>query len=230
MADGGAAEVIRMTAVVEVETRTIRVDPLAPFVTRNRDVEAAMLEAAELPEGLRPARLTRFDPEAAEAAARAYAARRNLHRDSLLGLYERGRIMAPELRAGRELCLVMEWRQGAHTPLGRTGGYMARMAASTGMEVTPLWQVMQGVEADRFVPWQGWCKAYPPIRPTVGIADLVECVVLHNRGIRQAADLLGMDQRRALALLRRALHRYARIAGWVAEEAPAEIPARENED
>lgn len=224
MADGGAAEVMRVAMVAEVERRWIHVDPLAAFVTRNRDAEAAMAAAAELPEGLRPARLTRFDPAAAEEAATRYAQMRNLNGDRLVRLYERGRIMAAELRAGRELCLVMEWRQGAHTPLGRTGGYMQRMAASTGMEAVPLWQVMQGVEADRFVPWQGWCKAFPPIKESVGIADLVQLVVLGNRGIRQAADLYAMDQRRVLALLRRALHRYARIAGWVAEDAPAEIP------
>ena len=75
------------------------------------------------------------------------------NRDTLLGLYERGRILASEFRAGRKLLLVMEWRQGAHSPLGRVGGYLQRMAASTGVDEAPLWQLMQAIEADRFVPW-----------------------------------------------------------------------------
>lgn len=212
---------------VMIERRQILMRGAEPFVMTDGEAEAAMTLAAELPATLRPEVLTRFDPLAAAKAAAAYARARNRERDSLLGLYLKGRIMAAELRAGRELCLVMEWRQGAYSPLSRTGGYVERMAASTGMDAAPLGVLMQAVEADRYIPWRGWCRGFPALKPppaVLGIADLVEMLVLGNKGVWQVAETVRMDARRVRLLLRRGLHRYARIAGWVTDADPPEIP------
>jgi hypothetical protein len=219
--DGGAVMVERQRAI----------EPGWSYCVTDGEAREALEIRRASPEALHSAATVPFDPAAAERAAAQYARRRNLTRDSLLALYDRQEISRQELRAGREICLVAEWRAGAHTVLGRTGGYMERMAASTGMEAAPLWMLMEEAERARYLPWRAWADAYPLKRDarlakTVTLATLVELVAVSNRGIRQAADTLRLQQMRAQRLLRRGLWTYAVRAGWAEGERPVSLEAR----
>jgi hypothetical protein len=213
--DGGAVMVERQA-----------IEPGWAYCVTDEEAREALEIRRASPEALHSSAMLEFDPAAAERAAAEYARWRNLTRDSLLALYDRQEISRQELRAGREICLVSEWRQGAHTVLGRTGGYMERMAASTGMDAAPLWMLMEEAERARYLPWRAWAEAYPLKRDArlarvVTLATLVELVAVSNRGIRQAADALRLQQVRAQRLLRRGLWTYAVRAGWAEGDRPA---------
>jgi hypothetical protein len=211
--DGGAVMVRR-----EID----RDDLARPFVTTDGQARAAVLRATEDRPWWLSGQATPWNPEQAAKAAEAYAEARlrDLGRDALLHLRERGRIAEVEYRAGRELCVVWEWQAGKYLGL-ESPGYMERMAASYGADRLPFGIIMAAVEADRLRPWMAWCRNARPVKPSpvVGVEELVKLVVLGNRGIDQAAGALRINHARALVRLREALARYAIVAGWVSEEA-----------
>lgn len=150
------------------------------------------------------------DPAAALKAAEDYARQRIKLGDTLQALRDRGRITSPELRAGHEIAMVIAWTEGDCRPLVRSQ-FAERLAATAGG--VSLEVVMLDAEALRFTPWRLWAIAYP-VTPQTSMLDLTRLLAVEGYGIRQAANRTKLDQRRALALLRRSLHRYACLGGW----------------
>lgn len=152
------------------------------------------------------------DADARLAAAEAWAKAQGVTRDKLSALRARRRITAHELRAGHEIGMVVEWQSGAHAPIVRSQ-FRERLADDAYGGGGGLWLSLLEVEHTRYAPWREWADAYP-VRKDRTLRDLTLMLASQGLGIRKAADALGMDQRRALALLRRSLHRYCVIAGW----------------
>jgi hypothetical protein len=77
---------------------------------------------------------------------------------------------------------------------------------------------IEEAERERFGPWKAWARHLParrlPRRSDETLEDLTRLVVVKGRGVRQVADVLGIDQRNALARLRQSLGYYAERAGW----------------
>jgi hypothetical protein len=158
------------------------------------------------------------DADARLSAFEAWDRRRGKTRDTLAALRERRCITAHELRAGQEIAMVVEWQSGAHAPIVRSQ-FRERLAEDAYSGGGGLWLSLLEVEHTRYAPWREWADAYP-VKPGKTLRDLTLLLASDGLGIRQAADAMRMDQRRALALLRRSLHRYCIIAGWQVGEHP----------
>jgi hypothetical protein len=184
-------------------------DEPVPFVTTDAQVAQWVGTAAA---GDANARLSAFE---------AWERKRGLLRDTLAALRERRRITAHELRAGQEIAMVVEWQGGAFAPIVRSQ-FRERLADDAYGAGGGLWLSLLEVEHTRYAPWREWADAYP-VKVGKTLRDLTLLLVADGLGIRQAADAMAMDQRRALALLRRSLHRYCVIASWQVGDAPPEI-------
>jgi hypothetical protein len=162
------------------------------------------------------------DADARLSAFEAWDRRRGKLRDTLAALRERRCITAHELRAGHEIAMVVEWQNGAHGPTVRSQ-FRERLAEDAyGSGGGGLWLSLLEVEHTRYAPWREWADAYP-VKPGKTLRDLTLLLASDGLGIRQASDALHMDQRRALRLLRRSLHRYAVLAGWQSGDDPPVI-------
>lgn len=150
------------------------------------------------------------DPAAALKAAEDYARQRIKLGDTLQAMRDQGRISSPELRAGHEIALVIAWTEGDARPLIRSQ-FSERLAASTGTGSAAI--AMLDAETLRYGPWRLWAIALR-VTPHGTMLDLTRLLAVEGWGIRQAANRMKLDQRRALALLRRSLHRYATLGGW----------------
>jgi hypothetical protein len=196
-------------AVVRMDRQIVLEDQPAPFVTTEAQVAQWVGAAAA---GDADARLSAFE---------AWDRRRGLLRDTLAALRERRRITAHELRAGQEIAMVVEWQSGAFAPIVRSQ-FRERLADDAYAGGGGLWLSLLEVEHTRYAPWREWADAYP-VKVGKTLRDLTLLVVADGLGIRQASDALRMDQRRALRLLRRSLHRYCALAGWQMGEGPPSI-------
>jgi hypothetical protein len=161
------------------------------------------------------------DADARLSAFEAWDRRRGKTRDTLAALRERRCITAHELRAGHEIAMVVEWQSGAHAPIVRSQ-FRERLAEDAYSGGGGLWLSLLEVEHTRYAPWREWADAYP-VKAGKTLRDLTLLLAADGLGIRQAADAMHMDHRRAKALLRRSLHRYATIAGWQHGDAPPPI-------
>lgn len=155
--------------------------------------------------------------------AERQAKRRELLSDRLVALRDGRRITAAEARAGSEIRMVCEWQAGAMQPVARSQ-FRERLAASAYDSDGQLWLALIEIEHTRFAPWSEWAGAFA-VKPERSLKDLTVRVAVDGLGIRQVADDLRMDGRRALALLRRALHRYCLSTGWQAGEHPPDVEA-----
>lgn len=170
-----------------------------PWVTPEAMVTQALGDRVASPDD----RLTAFE---------VWDRQRMLRRDTLAFLRERRRITANERRAGSEIAMVCEWQGGDRQPIVRSQ-FRERLAEDASSGGGSLWLSVLDVEHTRFAPWKEWARAFP-VRGQVTLVELTLLMTVDGVGLRQLADRLAMDQRRALGLLRRSLHRYCVIAGW----------------
>jgi hypothetical protein len=182
-------------------------DQPAPYVTTEAQVT--------------PWRAAYGDANARLTAFEAWDRKRGLMRDTLVALRERRRITAHELRAGQEIAMVVEWQSGAFAPMARSQ-FRERLADDAYAGGGGLWLSLLEVEHTRYAPWREWADAYP-VKVDKTLRDLTLMVVAEGLGIRQASDALRMDQRRALGLVRRSLHRYCVVADWQVGDDPPSI-------
>jgi len=161
-------------------------------------------------------------PEARLHAFEEWERTRCLTRDTLAGLRERRRVTALEVRAGHEIAMVVEWRAGGvHAPIVRSQ-FRERLADDAYDGGGTLWLSLLEIEHTRYAPWREWADAFA-VKPQVSLRHLTLTIVADGLGVRQASDAMRMDQRRAVGLLRRSLHRYCTLAGWQSGENPPDI-------
>lgn len=161
-------------------------------------------------------------PEARLQAFEEWERTRCLTRDTLAGLRERRRVTALEVRAGHEIAMVVEWRAGGvHAPIVRSQ-FRERLADDAYDGGGTLWLSLLEIEHTRYAPWREWADAFP-VKPEITLRQLTLAIVADGFGIRQASDAMRMNHRRAVALLRRSLHRYCVLAGWQGGENPPAI-------
>lgn len=167
----------------------------------------------------------KHDPEAALVEAEKLLAERLHVSDKLRGLHEQRRITTAEMCAAGEIGLMVEWIEGLGgvVPVARQQ-FRERMASSTTDAAETSWLWKLELEHTRYQPWREWAQAYP-VSAEGSMETLTRLFVVAELGVRQVADTLRVDQRRAERLLRRSLHRYAVLAGRQAGDSPPELPA-----
>lgn len=198
-------------------------DGMAQRVIESAHARAMAEEARAVAAQCRAARFFRapvaYDPEAAVRAAEGLARRvdrqRVMRADKLAGLRDAGKITPAEHRAGQEIRLVVEFVDGGRLPMVRSQ-FAERLAAGGDGTGQMMW--IEEAERERFAPWKAWARHLParrlPRRSDETLEDLTRLVVVRGRGVRQVADVLGIDQRNALARLRQSLRWYVECAGW----------------
>jgi hypothetical protein len=164
-----------------------------------------------------------YDPEAAVRAAEGLARRvdrqRVMRADKLAGLRDAGKITPAEYRAAKEIQLIVEFRDGGRSLIVRSQ-FSERLAA--GGDGTGQLLGIEEAERKRFAPWMLRARRYPARRlprPSVEtLYDLTRLIVVKNRGVRQVADELQIDQRNALARLKLSLGWYDSPIEWAEAE------------
>lgn len=145
--------------------------------------------------------------------------------DRLRGLHDAGRLTKGQYRAAVEIGDLIAWIEAGKQVMSRSQ-FSERLAAST--STIALHQALEEAERLRYGPWRAWASAFQ-IKPGRTVEDLVRAFVTQRFGVRQAGCVFAMDQRRAEALLVRALARYAAIGRWEDEgEALARYSALAN--
>jgi hypothetical protein len=132
------------------------------------------------------------------------------HRSDVVDrLLERGQIGAEQKRAANEIARVF---------YALTMGLLPCAASFDGVRGgrgRPDWPPsLQRAYTERYIPWRDEASRSLP-RYRLSVADIVFMVAVDNRGQRQVARQIGMDQRTVLNLVRGSLYRYAQIGGWV---------------
>ncbi|MBW6399995.1 hypothetical protein KPL78_19195 [Roseomonas sp. HJA6] len=160
-----------------------------------------------------------FDPTAAARAAEEHhreAARiRCFEADRIRGLWLAGRLSAPQYRASDEIHDLIVWQESGRQVLA-SASYSERMSATTGG--VPLNQRLEEAERERFLPWSAWAAGFQVKADGKTLEHLVRAACVQRLGVEQLANTFRMHRRRAEALLVRALHRYAVIARWEAQQ------------
>jgi hypothetical protein len=176
-------------------------DGPAPFCMR--DGEAERIRAAA-----RAAREARRDPAAANATAETLRRKKG---DVVAVLWSEDRLTLHQVSAAEEVLRVFSLITGGLG--GRvTGSYAAREDKGWVSEVLP--PALHAAYVERYCPWRDWAgRMMVAGAHTVG--DLVLLVVVDNLGPRQVERRLGLRHGAGLALLRKGLHQYAAMAGWV---------------
>ena len=153
-----------------------------------------------------------YDPEAAVRAAEGAQRRaaRRLMSDKLAQLAERGRIGQCEWRAALEMRHVVEYAEGGRMPLVRS---QIRERLPSGGDGTGELIAMEELVRIAYVPWRRYARRYPVTKDAT-LEDLTRGPVFNGKGLRQVANDIGIDQRRAERLLRRSLNHYAGLRGW----------------
>jgi hypothetical protein len=148
----------------------------------------------------------------AETYHRRVVARRVFMSDRIQGLRDAGRITFAQHRAAEEISDLIAWMEAGRVVMARSQ-FSERLAASSGG--VPMQHLLAEAERQRFEPWRRWARDFP-VTDMRTLEDLVRAFVVQRLGYRQLANTFRMDQRRAEALIVRALSRYAAIAGWEA--------------
>ena len=153
-----------------------------------------------------------YDPDAALYAAEGAQRRaeRRLMSDKLAVLAEQGRIGQCEWRAALEMRHVAEYAEGGRLPLVRS---QLRERLPSGGDGTGELMAAEELVSAAYLPWRRYARRYP-VAGDATLEDLTRRMVLDGRGIRQVANSIRIDQRRALRLLRRSLNHYAGLRGW----------------
>lgn len=200
--DGGDAAAAALTVpVAEVDVG----EGPAPWVTPDAMAERALRRASGGRRGLDVERAQ----DLAEAAAERRAAREP---DKLIRLYHAGRLTAAELWAAHDLRDVVLWVSDPGAPQVR-GQFRERLAPSTDGGFDDRWLGRIEAEHTRYLPWRAWARGFPVSRAGATLEDLTLLFVVEGLGLRQVRGRLRMDERRALALLRRSLRHYAYLGG-----------------
>ena len=158
-----------------------------------------------------------YDPEAALHAAEGAQRRaeRRLRSDKLALLAEQGRLGQCEWRAAQEMRHVAEYAEGGRVPLMRS---QLRERLPSGGDGTGELMAAEELVSVAYLPWRRYARRYP-VAGDATLEDLTRRMVLDGRGLRQVANAIRIDQRRALRLLRRSLGHYAGLRGWASEAA-----------
>lgn len=153
-----------------------------------------------------------YDPAAALHAAEGAQRRaeRRLMSDKLAVLAEQGRIGQCEWRAALEMRHVAEYAEGGRLPLVRS---QLRERLPSGGDGTGELMAAEELVSAAYLPWRRYARRYP-VAGDATLEDLTRRMVLDGKGIRQVANAIRIDQRRALRLLRRSLTHYAGLRGW----------------
>ena len=153
-----------------------------------------------------------YDPDAALRAAEGAQRRaeRRLMSDKLAVLAEQGGIGPAQLRAAQEMRHVAEYAEGGRVPLVRS---QLRERLPSGGDGTGELMAAEELVTSAWLPWRRYARRYP-VAGDATLEDLTRRMVLEGKGIRQVANAIRIDQRRALRLLRRSLSHYAGLRGW----------------
>lgn len=144
-----------------------------------------------------------------------------LRRDIVLHLYEKGRLRTEHLEAAEEIRRI--W-QAFFRSLGATASNPESLATGRQARQTrqPIEWLTGGEETiwrSRYRPWAREMASLPcggTVRVT-GL-QLVLDIVVDNRSLRQIEGFYRMRHGAAAEHLSTALHLYARIAGWTADD------------
>jgi hypothetical protein len=158
-----------------------------------------------------------YDPEASLVAAEAAQRRteRRLRSDKLALMAEQGKLPPCQWRAAEEMRYVAEYAEGGRVPLVRS---QLRERLPAGGDGTGELLATEELVSMAYLPWRRYARRYPVARDAT-LEDLTRRLVLDGKGLRQVADAIRIDQRRALRLLRRSLGYYAGLRGWASEAA-----------
>lgn len=158
-----------------------------------------------------------YDPQAALNAAEAAQRRaeRRLRSDKVALLAEQGRLGQSEWRAAQEMRHVAEYAEGGRMPLVRS---QLRERLPSGGDGTGELLATEELVRVAYLPWRRYARRYP-VAAEASLEELTRRLVLDGRGLRQVANAIRIDQRRALRLLRRSLSHYAGLRGWASEAA-----------
>lgn len=158
-----------------------------------------------------------YDPHAALDAAERAARRaeRRLLSDKVALLAEQGRLGQCEWRAAQEMRHVAEYAEGARVPLVRS---QLRERLPSGGDGTGELLATEELVRMAYLPWRRYARRYP-VAADASLEELTRRLVLDGMGLRQVANAIRIDQRRALRLLRRSLSHYAGLRGWASEGA-----------
>ena len=146
--------------------------------------------------------------DAVEAAATPETIRR-FHASVAARMQLQGQLGIEQLRAAGEISKVYE---------KLTAGLWARaadMSRVPGRSLNEDWPAsLRRAYTERYAPWRD-AAGLVLVKHRTSLFDLVAAFAIENRGPRQIADRVGMDQRRVLRLVRNSLYDYAERAGWV---------------
>ena len=153
-----------------------------------------------------------YDPDAAVRAAEGAQRRaaRRLMSDKLALLAERGRIGQSEWWAALEMRHVVEYVEGGRMPLVRS---QLRERLPSGGDGTGELIATEELVRIAYDPWRRYARRYPVTKGAT-LECLTRGPVFNGKGLRQVANDIGIDQRRAERLLRRSLSHYAGLRGW----------------
>lgn len=217
----------RMVGIIEPGQAFVTPDALARRAVGEAHGRAMALQAAAIAaeagaymagaQRLRLAIPPAYDPEASLDAAEAAQRRaeRRLRSDKLALMAEQGKLCPCQWRAAREMRHVAEYVHGGRVPLVRS---QLRERLPAGGDGTGELLATEELVSMAFLPWQRYARRYPVARDAT-LEDLTRRLVLDGKGLRQVADAIRIDQRRAFRLLRRSLGYYAGLRGWASEAA-----------
>lgn len=212
----------RMVGVIEPGQAFVTPDALAQRAVGEAHGRAMALRAAAIAaeagaymagaQRLRLAIPPAYDPEASLDAAEAAQRRaeRRLRSDKLALMAEQGKLCPCQWRAAREMRHVAEYVHGGRVPLVRS---QLRERLPAGGDGTGELLATEELVSMAYLPWRQYARGYPVTRDAT-LEELTRRVVLDGKGLRQVANAIRIDQRRALRLLRRSLGHYAGLRGW----------------
>lgn len=212
----------RMVGMIEPGQAFVTPDALARRAVGEAHGRAMALQAAAIaaeagaymagPQRLRMAIPPAYDPEASLDAAEAAQRRaeRRLRSDKLALMAERGRLSRREWRAAQEMRHVAEYAHGGRLPLVRS---QFRERLPSGGDGTGELVTMEELINDAYLPWLRYARRYAVTR-TATLKCLVWPLVVGRKGLRQVANDIGIDQRRAERLARRGLSVWGDYRGW----------------
>ncbi len=154
----------------------------------------------------------------AERHHRDAARTRHFEADRIHGLWRAGRLTKAQRRAADEIHDLVAWRESGRISMV-CASYSEWSDPTTGGVGRNA--LFEDAERQHFIPWQAWAAGFQVKADGKTIADLAIAAAVQRYGVEQLANEFHMHRRRAEALLIRALHRYANIAGWEAPLEPA---------
>jgi hypothetical protein len=140
---------------------------------------------------------------------------KNLRRSVPDKLFAGGKITSEQFKAALEILGIFEAITSGLN--ARTSSFDARVDRSH--SVNDWRPGLSRAYTERYIPWREEAGLVM-LRDRACLADLTLDVVVNNLGLSQSAQLWGMSRDRVLRELRKSLHRYAEIAGWIEIKSP----------